>query len=81
MILTIKPTKHFFMAGDVMVRLWEGADDQGQSAVAFVAAVGFAGQAAAVSDGLGLVSIPPPSPEDAMRWAEKIIKRTAGEAP
>lgn len=26
MRLTLEPTKEFFMAGDVMVRLWQGTD-------------------------------------------------------
>ncbi len=59
------------MAGDVMVRLWEGEDTDGQSVVALVAMVEFTGQGQAAP--VGLVSIPPPTMEDACEWAMAII--------
>ena len=74
MKLTIEPTEDFFVADDVMVRMWTGTDDNGTPVVALVAAV-------AVNDGSPrapmfdgqLTPIPPPTPEDARRWAEKIM--------
>lgn len=74
MKLTIEPTEHFFMAGDVMVRLWEGHDESNQVVGALVAAVMFTGQAEAIVGELNLVSIPPPTPEEAKRWAEHILE-------
>jgi hypothetical protein len=44
MKLTIEPTEDFFVADDVMVRMWTGTDDNGTPVVALVAAV-------AVNDG------------------------------
>lgn len=75
MKLTIEPTEHFFMADEVMVRMWQGAavhDDGSQEpVVAMVTCVAFTGQAAAAVE--GLVSIPAPDPEEARRWAEKVL--------
>jgi hypothetical protein len=71
MVLTITPTPHFFMADDVMVRMWQGAAEDGSEVVVLVTAVTFAGHAGALAE--GLVSIPPPDSEAAKRWAEKIL--------
>lgn len=71
MKITIEPTEEFFMAGDVMVRMWQGTDDQGQPLLALVTAIAFTGQAEPFTE--GLVSIPPPDAEAAQRWAEKIM--------
>ena len=49
MKLTIEPTKAFFMAGDVMVRMWQGTDSESQPVVALVSAVVFPGQAELVN--------------------------------
>ena len=70
MRLTIEPTEHFFMAGDAMVRMWQGTADDGSEAVAMVTAVAFSGQAEALAE--GLVSIPPPDAKAAQRWAQNI---------
>lgn len=75
MKLTIQPTPHFFMAQDVMVRMWTGHADDGSDVVVLVTAVVLSGQAEAVAE--GLVSIPPPTPEDAQRWAEKVLSGKA----
>jgi len=75
MQLTIEPTEHFFMAGDVMVRMWQGSDHTGAPVVALVTAIAYTGQAQAVVEAEGLVSIPPPTPEDARRWAEKVLSQ------
>jgi hypothetical protein len=73
--LTIEPTQEFFMDGEVMVRMWQGTathDDGSQEpVVALVACVAFTGQAAAAAE--GLVSIPSPYPEEAKRWAERVL--------
>jgi hypothetical protein len=37
--------------------------------------VSFTGQAQAVAEAEGLISIPPPTPEDARRWAEKLMRQ------
>lgn len=71
MKLTIEPTEHFFMSGDVMVRMWQGRADDGRPCVAFVSAVGFDGDAGALAD--GLVSIPPPDAQMADRWAKAVL--------
>ncbi len=71
MRLTIQPTEHFFLEGDVTVRLWMGHDAAGQPCIALVTAVGLTGQETALSE--SLVPIPPPTPEDARRWAESIM--------
>jgi hypothetical protein len=73
MKITIEPTEHFFMAGDVMVRMWQGVDDAGQELIALVSCVAFAGQAAAVAE--GLVPIPPPDDEAARMWATSILEK------
>ncbi len=70
MKLTIEPTERFFLAGDVMVRLWTGTTDSGALAFALVAGVS--------TDGAlppGAIEIPPPHPEDARRWAEEVLSR------
>jgi hypothetical protein len=73
MKLTIEPTTEFFMAGDVMVRAWKGMTEDGAEVIALVTAVCFAGQAAAMAE--GLVSIPAPDDDAARRWAEHILDR------
>jgi hypothetical protein len=69
--LTIEPTEHFFAAGDVMVRMWQGTAEDGTEAVVMVTAVAFSAQAEAIAE--GLVSIPPPDAEAARRWAQAIL--------
>ena len=71
MKITIEPTEHFFMSGDVMVRMWTGTDDTGAEVVALVTAVRMAGEAPA----LNLVSIPPPDAEAARAWAAEVLSR------
>ena len=71
MKLTIEPTEHFFVAGDVMVRMWQGTAEDGTEAVVMVTAVAFSAQAEAIAE--GLVSIPPPDAEAARRWAQTIL--------
>jgi hypothetical protein len=73
MKLTIEPTTEFFMAGEVMVRMWQGHSEHGAPVVVLVAAVAVAGQAEALAE--GLVSIPPPTPEEAQAWAEAVMAR------
>lgn len=73
MKLTIEPTAHFFTVGDVMVRMWRGMTDSDAPVIVMVA--GVAGEGEAVELASGLVSIPPPTPEDARRWAEKVMAR------
>ena len=71
--LTIDPTERFFMAGDVMVRMWQGTDQHGAPVVLLVTAVAFTGDAEAFAE--GLVSIPPPTPQDAEHWARTVLAR------
>jgi hypothetical protein len=71
--LTLKPTQEFFMAGDVMVRMWQGKSDRGENVVALITAVAFAGKTDLPTFTEDLVSIPAPDAEDARRWAEKIM--------
>jgi hypothetical protein len=78
MKLTITPTEHFFMADEVMVRMWQGTDDAGNPVIALVTAVAFGGQSEAVAE--GLVSIPPPDAEAARRWAAKIMQSLPDQA-
>jgi hypothetical protein len=78
MRLIVEPTEKFFMAGDVMVRMWGGNTDNGTPVLALIAAVVFPGEADATGE--GLVSIPPPEPEDAARWAREIMLK-AGLPP
>lgn len=80
MKITIEPTEHFFMAGDVMVRMWTGNRvETGEPVIAMVSCVGLAdGDVAALAR--GLVSIPPPGAEAQQRWAELIVKPSADEA-
>jgi hypothetical protein len=73
MKLTIEPTKHFFMAGDVMVRMWTGEDDRGQPIVAMVAGVMVEGGRFAE----GLIEIPPPDEAQQRAWAERIFGQTS----
>lgn len=74
MKLSIEPTEHFFMAGNVMVRLWQGTDDTARPVVAFVAMVRFDGDLSVT----GLTPIPPPDADAQRRWAECIL---SGEPP
>lgn len=76
MKVTIEPTEEFFMAGDVMVRMWHGTTADGEPVVAFVAGVMLMSDASAVAESLGLVSIPPPDEDAARRWAEKVASGT-----
>lgn len=80
MRLLVEPSESFFMAGDVMVRLWTGTvlhdDGRSEEAVALISAVGFGGQAEALSE--GLVSIPPPDAEAAQRWAQTVLAKANG---
>lgn len=69
MQITIRPTEHFFMAGDAMVRLWRGTTNTGAPIVALVAGV------ASGEDLPGLQSIPPPDQAAAETWAAEIFKR------
>lgn len=71
MKLTIEPTPHFFMAGEVMVRMWQGTAEDGTEVVALVTAVAGRGEAPELA--AGLVSIPPPDEEAARRWAQSIL--------
>jgi hypothetical protein len=72
MRLTIEPTCQFFMAGDVMVRLWKGHTETGATVLALVTAVA---TAAEQDDFTGqLTPIPPPTEADARRWAESILR-------
>lgn len=50
-----------------MVRMWQGHDQEDKPVVALVTAVVFSGDAAATVSEFNLVSIPPPTPEDAQR--------------
>jgi hypothetical protein len=74
MKLTLTPTEQFFMADEVMVRMWQGTDGNGQPVVALITAIAFTGQSAVLAD--DLVSIPPPTSEDAQRWAHHILHGT-----
>jgi hypothetical protein len=71
--ILIEPTGHFFMAGDVMVRLWQGETAEGEPVIALLTAVVFTGEVRSVTEGLGLVSIPPPTEDEARLWAAKIL--------
>lgn len=71
MKITIEPTDQFFMAGDVMVRMWQGTTEARVPVVAFVSLVTFPDQAEVVSE--QLVSIPPPDDAAAERWAKTIL--------
>ena len=72
MKITIEPTEQFFMAGDVMVRAWRGVSDSGERVIALVSAVQIEN---GPEDIPGLISIPPPEPEDARAWAEEVMRR------
>ena len=80
MKMTIEPTPDFFMAGDVMVRMWTGTDQEGRPVVAMVAGFGLSDGSAREPILPGMVSIPPPGPEDAVRWAREIMLK-AGLPP
>jgi hypothetical protein len=77
MQLRLEPTEQFFMAGDVMVRLWIGTaireNGHVEPVAALVTAVAFTGQSHALAE--GLVSIPPPTDADAQRWARTVLER------
>jgi hypothetical protein len=77
MKLTLEPTEQFFMAGGVMMRLWQGANEQGEPVVAFIAMVAVTEGQDHVPD--GLVSIPAPTGEDARRWAAEVLSRRYDE--
>lgn len=72
MKLTLEPTGEFFMAGDIMVRMWSGTDADGSPVIAMVAGVTFIGLGATVE---GLVSIPPPDGEAARSWAAEVLSK------
>ena len=72
MKITIEPTEHFFMADDVVIRAWKGQSADGLDVTAFVCAVQVEG---GPDHNDGLVSIPPPNPEDAQRWAQEVVAR------
>ena len=78
MKLTLEPTEHFFMADAVMVRMWKGHAEDGSPIVAPVTAVASVGQTHEFAS--GLVPIPPPGPENAMRWAQSVMDRAADDA-
>jgi hypothetical protein len=78
MRLILDPTEDFFMAGDVMVRMWTGTDDEGRPVVALVAGFGLADGSARAPLLPGMVPLPPPGPEDAQRWARQIMGSTKG---
>lgn len=61
--ITIRPTPKMFMLGDVMVRAWEGATEIGVPVVALVSVVQVANGELAMP---GLVSIPPPHPNQSV---------------
>jgi hypothetical protein len=67
--LTLSPTEQFFMAGDVMVRLWQGTDQNNLPVIALIAGVMAPEHAAA-----GLTEIPPPTPQEQQEWARKILE-------
>jgi hypothetical protein len=76
MKITVEPTEEFFMAGDVMVRMWQGVAEHadGQTAcVALITAISLTGQAEAIAE--GLVSIPAPTEADARRWAAEVLSK------
>lgn len=76
MKLCLEPTEEFFMAGDVMIRLWQGVNANGAPVVALIAGVALIGQAEAIAE--TLTSIPPPTPEEALQWARTIITKATG---
>lgn len=78
MQLTIEPTEYFFMAGEVMVRMWTGTDMDGRQVVALVAGFGLADGSPRGPILPGMVPIPPPGPEDAQRWARQIMGTDKG---
>jgi hypothetical protein len=73
MRLTLEATEQFFMAGEVMVRAWRGENEQGEPVLAMIAAVMVGGNPDHTAP--GLVSIPPPTEDDARRWAAEVLSR------
>jgi hypothetical protein len=77
MQLRLEPTEQFFMAGDVMVRMWNGtaicADGHVEPVSVLIASVAF------IDASVGLVSIPPPTDADAERWARTVLERGVEE--
>lgn len=71
MKLTIEPTEHFFEQDGAVLRVWTGADEHGAPVSALVSGVRAEHDDACW--GSELISIPPPSTEDACRWAQKIL--------
>lgn len=69
MKLILEPTEHFFMAGDVMVRLWTGTDGDDNPVDALISGVLVHGG----SPPPGLISIPGPDKAEQERWAHAII--------
>ena len=74
MKLNIEPTDEFFMLGEVMVRAWRGSDQDGVGVVALVSLV----RTESLEDVPGLVSIPAPTPEDAVNWAKRVLSEHEG---
>ena len=79
MKITVEPTEEFFIAGEVMCRMWQGTaehpDGRTEPCIALISMVSLCGQADAAVDGLGLVSIPAPTEEDARRWAAEVLSK------
>jgi hypothetical protein len=79
MELAVTPTEHFFMDGNVMVRMWQGTarhpNGTEEACIALVAAVAFTGHAETFASGLGLVSIPPPTGLRARAWAAEVLSK------
>jgi hypothetical protein len=75
MKLTLEPTREFFMAGEVMVRMWQGTDGDGAPVIALIAAVALTDGSARPSAFAGLVSIPPPDDESARAWAAEVLSK------
>ena len=71
MRITIVPTPQFFMAGEVMVRAWQGTDALGSPVIALVVAVAGPNGAPEAFD--GLVEVPPPDAAAAVEWARKLL--------
>lgn len=82
MKITIVPTEEFFMAGNVMVRAWEGTNDKGEHVVALISGVAIGSGPTEEGEVRppvipGLISIPPPNEEEQKHWAEEIMRRVA----
>jgi hypothetical protein len=76
MQMTLEPTEEFFMAGDVMVRLWTGTSSDGIPVIALVSGVAVAGHSLPLGE--KLIPIPPPDHDAQVQWAESILARTPG---